>query len=45
MWIVFKAFGFFLPARTNELIRSEAGQGLEALGKVVGVEECAEMLT
>jgi putative transposase len=45
VWIGFKAFGFFLPARTDELIRSETGQGLETLGKVVGVEERAEVLS
>ena len=45
MWIVFKAFGFFLPARTDELIRGEAGESLETLGKVVRVEERTEVLS
>jgi hypothetical protein len=45
VWIDFKAIRFFLPARTNELIRDEAGQALETFGKVVGIEECAEVLT
>jgi len=45
VWIDFKAFGFFLPARTDELIRGEASESLEAFGKIIGVEERAEMLT
>ncbi len=45
VWIGFKAIGFFLPARTDELIRGEARQALEPFGKVVSVEERAEVLT
>ena len=45
VWIGFKAFGFYLPARADELIRSETGEGLEAFGKVVGVEESSQMLS
>lgn len=41
VWIVFKALRFFLPAGTDELAGSQAGKGLEAFGKVVGVEERA----
>ena len=45
VWIGFKAFGFFLPAGTDELIGGEASESLETLGKVRGVEERAEVLS
>ena len=38
-----KTVGFFLPAQTDVLIRGEAGEGFEAFGKVVGVEESGEV--
>ena len=45
MWIGFKAFGFLLPAGTNELIGREASQALEALGEVVSVEESRQVFS
>jgi hypothetical protein len=39
VWIGYKAFGFLLPARADELIRSETGKGFAPLGEVVSVEE------
>ncbi len=44
VWIGFKALGFFLPARTDELKGSETGQSFEAFGEVVSVKEGGEML-
>jgi hypothetical protein len=38
-----KAVGFYLPARTDELERREAGQGFESFCEVVGVEEGGEV--
>jgi len=42
--IIFKAVRFNLPARTNELVRSKAGESFEALGEVMGIEESSQML-
>lgn len=44
MWIRCKAGGFLLEAGTDELISGEAAEGFEPLGKVVGIEEGAQML-
>ena len=43
VWIGFKAMRFVLPAGTDVLVGSEAVEGFEALGEVVGAEEGVQM--
>jgi hypothetical protein len=43
-WIVSESAGLVCPSFADVLVGSEPPQGLEALGEVVGVDECLDVL-
>jgi hypothetical protein len=45
VWVLIKAFWFFMPALDDVLIGRESVQGFEPLGEIISIQEVKAMLS